>query len=274
MKKRLLTLFCFAWIGLTVIPTPTFGVDQQALKDITRMLGSLNHIRTLKCDVTSVQKNSQKTTTLNYTLMADNNNQKVVVFTSPIKVTYVKNKKGLYMVRNGNAEKQSPKAPFPVDVPNQFLNQLKLKDVTDNYTFVTNSRSADAIIIDMIPVGTGGQSIQDALKKEAVTMLRFTIGLPYYTLNKVEIFKNNRLTTEEWVEVDYEIIRNKVLEKTGFFRNTYSESDALMLTHTLSVSRTEKNKDGTPKQQVKEVFYSKITLNEKLDPKLFDEEAY
>lgn len=261
-------------IGLLLFPSMVMGLDIDALTAISKMLNSLNHVRTLECSVTVTQRTGLKLSTLNYTLYADQYDQKAAVVGFPFQQTYIQNKKGIYTIRKGDAVKQPRQVAFPFDVPSQFLSRLKLKDVTDNYTFVTHEKSESQWIIDMIPVGTGGGSIQESYSKNSVTMIRFTLSLPRYTMATVEIFKNNSTVATDYVEAEYDIIRNKVIDQKGFFKNTYRESDVLMLTHTRSVSNLGKDQNSRPKTQIKDCFYSKIVINEVIDPKVFDEENY
>jgi len=271
MKK----LFIFSLIALLFYPgsIQAKSTRSEALILLNEMIHSLDHIQTFKADVTVVKITQQRSTTANFTLTSQGD-QAVAEFSRKPRVVYVQNQKGLYVVTRGKAVKQSDHQGFPFDIPNNFLENLNLQEVSGNAKFLINSKNQDEIIVDMIPIDTGGKSIASSVDEDQTTMLRFSIGKKYHTLNKVEIFKNYQLKTKDYVEFTYDLIDNKVIEKKGIFKNKYLNTQELALTHTKSFSDLGIDSRGNPNIQIKESWYTNITINEKLDEDIFDEEDY
>ena len=248
------------------------ATDTTAIRAVSKMLGSLSHVKTLDMEGQLVKRSRSGTATMNYHLYAEGDAKTTVAVTRPAKVTYVKNRKGFFVVSRGDVLR-SPDGVFPVEVPTAMFRGMTVGDVTDNYKFMVNRQSSADIVVDMIPVGTGGRSIQETYDNDAVTMLRFTIGYPYYTLNRLEIFKNNALKSQDYIEAKYEILPNKVLVKKGWLKNTYRSEDMLMMTYVKSYAERDTGA-GDKDVQIKEQWYRNIKINEPIDPDRFDEGAW
>lgn len=248
------------------------AADTTAIRAVSKMLGSLSHVKTLDLEGELVKRSRSGTATMNYHLYAEGDTKTTVAVTRPAKVTYVKNRKGFFVVSRGDIS-PSPEAVFPVEVPTAMFRGMTVGDVTDNYKFMVNRQSSADIVVDMIPVGTGGRSIKETYARDRVTMLRFTIGYPYYTLNRLEIFKNNALKSQDYIEAKYEILPNKVLVKKGWLKNTYRSEEMLMMTYVKSYAEHDMD-NGEKDVQIKEQWYRNIKINEPIDPDRFDEGAW
>ena len=265
-------LFCLVFVMFSAGRTPLCAADTTALRAVSKMLGSLSHIKTLEMDGQLVKTNRAKRSTMNYQLYAEGENKIAIAVTLPAKVTYVKNKKGTFSIARGDISISHPSL-FPVEVPTAIFRGMSVGDVTDNYKFVVHRQSTADIVVDMVPVGTGGRLITEAYDTEAVTMLRFTIGYPHYTLNRLEIFKNNALKSQDYIEAKYEILPNKVLVKKGWLKNTYRSEDMLMMTYVKSYTERDMG-PGEKDVQIKEQWYRNVKINEPIDPDRFDEGAW
>jgi len=121
--------------GLVLINGPwVWAKDDapRALDLMSRMLGSMSHIRTIQCDVTMIKTTPQKTVTSNYSLVADQKGNAVVKILGVKNKVFVQNQKGFYLVNKGESFKQPESFGFPFDIPSKFLDRLNMKDVSDN----------------------------------------------------------------------------------------------------------------------------------------------
>lgn len=261
MKKTKIVVLAFIGFSFWFSGT-TWGSNTTALRAVNLMLGSLNHIRTLSCDVEVRQQSPKKKGTTVYQLIVDQTGQKAAIFKRPVKQAYIHNKKGLYIVQNGEANRQPKGSEFPFEVPSHFLRGLKLRDVTDNYTFSVHSQTPDMIVVDMISVGTVGQTIETAFNSDTVSMIRFSIALPKYTLNRIEIYKNNQLVANDTIDIAYDMIADKATKKSD-----------LMIVRTLSIRKLA-GKGSDDRTDIKTTWYRNISINGPIPNEVFDEENY
>ena len=260
-------------IGTTPSAASTTSTPE-TISAIHQMLRSMNHIQTFQATVTVTHVRRGRTTTLNYELYSDQTGRAAAKVTAPHKIAYVKNKKGDYVIQNGEAKRQNPRFEFPFDIPNAFFSKLAIKDVTDNYKFVTAALSTDTMTIELIPIDTGGKSIAAAMENDPVTMLRFTLNLPQYTLSKLEIFKNNSIKTNDTVSLEYDLIDTKKVIEKGFFRNKYANSEELAPVLIRNTYEIKKTGQSTPLIEIKTTRYTHVKINEKIDEDRFNEEDY
>lgn len=246
----------------------------ESISAIRQMLRSMDHIHTFQATVTVTNARRGRTTTLNYELYSDQTGRAAAKVTAPHKIAYVKNKKGFYVIQNGEAKRQPPQLEFPFDIPNAFFSKLAIKDVTDNYKFVTAALNSDTMTIELIPIDTGGKSIASAMENDPVTMLRFTLNLPQYTLSKLEIFKNNSIKTNDTISLEYDLIDTKKVIEKGFFRNKYANTEELAPVLIRSTSEIKKPGQTAPLLEVKTTRYAHVKINEKIDDARFNEEDY
>ena len=259
--------------------------DKEAIEAIKQAIHSMDHIKTIKTDVTQVKRTVRKDTTVNYQLIADHKDN-ILVKIQPdpslsfwakfrkSKMVYVKNNKGWYTVIKSEATKQPSYKQFPFDSPTVFLKQLNISDVTGNYKFLVENSNDKEIKINMIPISTGGQSIESTEDEDRVTMLKFTITKPNSLLKQVDIYKNYENESKNYVQFNYARVENKILNKSGTFKNKYTLSKELALTHTKSVSDLGLDTNGNPNIQTKESWYENVVLNDGYDLEIFDEETY
>ena len=259
--------FFFSLLALSLTLSYATSTQDRSLPYLSQMLGSLDYIHSIQCDVTSTVLDMGKRTTQNYVLFADRNYAKAR-FSSPKGVVFVKNKKGLFKVIKGDVQKQPKGRSFPVDLPHLFLTNLNLGEITDNYKFLISSENSNTVVVNIIPIDAATIS----KGKDQTTMLRLTIFKDTKLLQRVDIYKNNQFISNDYLRFDYSTIENRVLAKKGLFKNTYTTENITALVHTYSYSKAGKDSRGNPKIYIKETAYSNIILNEKLDEGLFDED--
>ncbi len=231
-------------IILLILSGSLFANDR-AIGFVSAMLHSLDSIQSIQCDVTNRVFDSGKRTTQNYHLVADQK-YALVRFVVPTKITVVKNKKGSFVVTKGDVRKQPKGQPFPVDLPHRFLANLNLKDISENYSFIVSSENANTIVINIVPI--------DAVRGEddQVTLLKLSLNKSKSMLERVDIFKNNSLKSNDFVRFEYIPIGNMMALK-----RSYSYSKQTRLT--------------PPKVYINENIYTNIILNQKLNDDDFDE---
>lgn len=252
------------------VPTTAATEKEKALEMISRMLISMDHIQTIQCDVSMNKRTQDRVVTLNMRLKADTYGHAVAEINRGIPATFVKNKKGVFTIMNGDVRKQPKQHQFPFEIPTTFLERLAIGDITENYTYRLFDDTETHSVVDLIPVYAAKTDDWDA---NVVTLLRLRIDKPHFTLTKVEIFKNHELRSENVMEYRYGLVTNRVLEKKGWFKNKYREKEALALTYYKSIF-TQASEEDEPYQQIKEISYSGIVLNELFDDDMFDEEHY
>ena len=130
------------------------GSQDRPLSYLSQMLNSLDYIQSVQCDVSSTIIDMGKRATQNYTLVADRRYAKAK-FTKPKGISYVKNKKGLFKVVKGDAQKQPKDRAFPIDLPHMFLENLNLGEITDNYKFLISSENSETVVVSIIPIDAG-----------------------------------------------------------------------------------------------------------------------
>ena len=272
MIRAILNIPYLFFLLTILLSNVTYAASSEAVSAMQQMLRSMDHIKTLQCDVTQI-KTLPKQVSLNYSLKIDSQGNSVaIVQKTGSKITHLKNKKGYYIIDRGEAQKQSSKQ-FPFENPIAFLKTMDLADVTENYKFLVSKKTDSQLIITMIPVGTGGKSIAQA-EQNPVTMLSFELNLPFYTLASVEIFKNNRTTTKDRIEFDYDKVTNVALQEKNTFKNKYAGIEELALTHSKSTGDSGPDRQGRQTIQTKETWYSNIILNKPFEKQTFNEEGY
>ena len=245
-----------------------------AVSAITKMLRSMNHIHTFQGTATIVKTNGRRTSTVNAQLYADSDSQAAAKILPPYRAAYVKNKRGYFVVQNGEVRREPRTSEFPFDVPTTFFSKMAVKDVTDNYKFIVVTQSETAMTIELIPIGTGGKSVAESTGEMAVTMLRFHLNMPECTLAKLELFKNNALTTNDTIEIKYDMIDTRRVVEKRFFRDKYASTTERVPVWIRTVTSRPARRGVESETEIRVIRYGGVRVNEKIDPDRFNEESY
>lgn len=165
-KKRAFTLYVHSLLCLLTCLTVSIQAapkqDTTALRAVSKMLNSLNHVKTLELEGEMVKIDKGQQATMNYRLYAKGDTHITVEVYAPVKAVYIKNPKGFFVVQKGDIQRTAD-GVLPVDVPTSFFKGMTVGDVTDNYKFVVQRQSSADIVVDMVPVGTGGSVLRTSM---------------------------------------------------------------------------------------------------------------
>lgn len=236
--------------------------SSMAVKSLNHMMSSLDHVSSVEVVVSADYMSSYERITANGTLTSYLDTH-AVYQDDRDKKTFVKNKKGIFLVEKGEVESIDV---FPIPIPTDFLDAFDSATLTQNYVFSVLKSNKDILELSVVPVF----SVQLVPGEAVTTMLKLALIKPDFLLKKVEVFSNYQLKPNEVLEFEYIRLdyvpfgsRSMVFKK-GYFISAFETF----------FQDIEKDSNGVQYFSRTRYEYSYRYVNQDMDMDIFDENDY
>jgi hypothetical protein len=252
------------------LPVLLFSNEQDIMimETLNNVTHSLDHLETLQSDIRIYKQSPEKITTVSYVYKRQDDSNIAAIVPGKKESVHIKNSRGYFFVYDGSVRKLD--RSYPIEGPSDFLDQMDLSHVTENFILSVYSNTETESILQMIPVISNSQSIDEFMQSQ-VTMLLLTISKPDYLLTKVQVFNKHQLEPDNEISFDYAYMKNPAAKKRQF-KHKYIKEYVPVMVHSYGVTRIKDEDDLRIHR--KKVWFENIQLEVDFEEDDFDEESY